>query len=71
MSVPFFTIRAADRAGIFLPGKYPRNLSIALIRWGKFIPRAEAKTMKPEEFFDNSIVQKIQTSGFIEQVNKR
>src|SRR5438034_104127 len=30
-----------------------------------------AKTMKPEEFFDNSIVQKIQASGFIEQVNKR
>jgi len=31
----------------------------------------KAKTMKPEEFFDNSIVQKIQASGFIEQVNKR
>ncbi len=30
-----------------------------------------AKQMKPEEFFDNSIVQKIQASGFIEQVNKR
>jgi NitT/TauT family transport system substrate-binding protein len=30
-----------------------------------------AKTMKPQEFFDNSIVQKIQASGFIEQVNKR
>ena len=30
-----------------------------------------AKTMKPEEFFDNSIVQKIQASGFIEQVNKK
>jgi NitT/TauT family transport system substrate-binding protein len=30
----------------------------------------KAKTMKPEEFFDNSIVQKIQASGFIEQVNK-
>jgi NitT/TauT family transport system substrate-binding protein len=29
-----------------------------------------AKQMKPEEFFDNSIVQKIQASGFIEQVNK-
>ena len=28
------------------------------------------KVMKPEEFFDNSIVQKIQASGFIEQVNK-
>ena len=31
----------------------------------------KAKTMKPEEFFDNSIVQKIHASGFIEQVNKR
>ena len=31
----------------------------------------KAKTMKPEEFFDNSIVEKIQASGFIEQVNKR
>jgi len=31
----------------------------------------KAKTMKPQEFFDNSIVQKIQASGFIEQVNKR
>lgn len=31
----------------------------------------KAKQMKPEEFFDNSIVQKIQASGFIEQVNKR
>lgn len=31
----------------------------------------KAKTTKPEEFFDNSIVQKIQASGFIEQVNKR
>ncbi len=31
----------------------------------------KAKTMKPEEFFDNSLVQKIQASGFIEQVNKR
>ena len=30
----------------------------------------KAKQMKPEEFFDNSIVQKIQASGFIEQVNK-
>jgi ABC-type nitrate/sulfonate/bicarbonate transport system substrate-binding protein len=30
-----------------------------------------AKQMKPEEFFDNSIVQKIQASGFIDQVNKR
>ncbi|HVO94610.1 MAG TPA: ABC transporter substrate-binding protein [Terriglobales bacterium] len=30
----------------------------------------KAKTMKPEEFFDNALVQKIQTSGFIEQVNK-
>jgi len=33
--------------------------------------RPKAKTMRPEEFFDNSIVQKIQASGFIEQVNKR
>jgi NitT/TauT family transport system substrate-binding protein len=31
----------------------------------------KAKQMKPEEFFDNSLVQKIQASGFIEQVNKR
>ena len=31
----------------------------------------KAKQMKPEEFFDNSIVQKIHASGFIEQVNKR
>ena len=31
----------------------------------------KAKQMKPEEFFDNSIMQKIQASGFIEQVNKR
>jgi NitT/TauT family transport system substrate-binding protein len=31
----------------------------------------KAKTMKPQEFFDNSIVQKIQGSGFIEQINKR
>ena len=31
----------------------------------------KAKTMKPEEFFDNSIVQKIQASGFIDQVNKK
>jgi hypothetical protein len=30
----------------------------------------KAKTMKPQEFFDNSIVQKIHASGFIEQVNK-
>jgi NitT/TauT family transport system substrate-binding protein len=30
----------------------------------------KAKQMKPEEFFDNSVVQKIQASGFIEQVNK-
>ncbi len=30
-----------------------------------------AKQMKPEEFFDNSLVQKIQASGFIEQVNKK
>jgi NitT/TauT family transport system substrate-binding protein len=31
----------------------------------------KAKQMKAEDFFDNSIVQKIQASGFIEQVNKR
>jgi ABC-type nitrate/sulfonate/bicarbonate transport system substrate-binding protein len=31
----------------------------------------KAKQMKPEEFFDNSLVQKIHASGFIEQVNKR
>ncbi len=31
----------------------------------------KAKQMKPIDFFDNSIVQKIQTSGFVEQVNKR
>lgn len=31
----------------------------------------KAKTTKPEEFFDNSIVEKIRASGFIEQVNKR
>ena len=28
-----------------------------------------AKTMKPQEFYDNSIVQKIQASGFIDTVN--
>jgi len=31
----------------------------------------KAKTMIPQEIFDNSIVQKIQGSGYIEQVNKR
>jgi NitT/TauT family transport system substrate-binding protein len=31
----------------------------------------KAKSMKPQEFYDNSIVQKISASGFIEQVNKR
>ena len=31
----------------------------------------KAKSFKAEDFFDNSIVQKIQSSGFIEQVNKR
>jgi len=31
----------------------------------------KAKQMKPEEFFDNALVQKIQASGFVEQVNKR
>jgi len=30
-----------------------------------------AKQMKPEEFFDNSLVQKIQAAGFIDSVNKR
>ena len=29
----------------------------------------KAKQMKPEEFFDNSLVQKIQASGFIDAVN--
>jgi hypothetical protein len=32
---------------------------------------ATAKSFKPEEFFDNSIVQKIQASGSIEQVNRK
>lgn len=31
----------------------------------------KAKTMKPQDFYDNSIIQKIQASGFIEQVNKK
>ena len=31
----------------------------------------KAKQMKPEEFFDNSLVQKIQAAGFIDSVNKR
>jgi ABC-type nitrate/sulfonate/bicarbonate transport system substrate-binding protein len=31
----------------------------------------KARQMKPEDFFDNSLVQKIQASGFIEQVNKK
>lgn len=31
----------------------------------------KAKTMKPQDFYDNSIVQKIQASGFIDQVNKK
>jgi ABC-type nitrate/sulfonate/bicarbonate transport system substrate-binding protein len=31
----------------------------------------KAKQMKPEDFFDNSLVHKIQASGFIESVNKR
>jgi len=30
-----------------------------------------AKQMKPEEFFDNSLVQKLQAAGFIDSVNKR
>jgi hypothetical protein len=29
----------------------------------------KAKQMKPTEFFDNSIVQKIQASGFVDAVN--
>src|SRR6266540_3365616 len=51
----FSPIRAADRAGMFLPGKYPRNLWIALIRWGKFIPRGRRHGVKrelQESFFD-------------------
>jgi NitT/TauT family transport system substrate-binding protein len=31
----------------------------------------KAKQAKAEEFFDNSLVQKIQLSGFVDQVNKR
>jgi ABC-type nitrate/sulfonate/bicarbonate transport system substrate-binding protein len=31
----------------------------------------KAKQMRPEDFFDNSLVQKIQASGFIDSVNKR
>ena len=31
----------------------------------------KAKSMKTQEFFDNSIIQKIAASGFIEQVNRR
>jgi len=31
----------------------------------------KAKAFKPEDFFDNTIMQKIQASGFIEQVNKK
>ena len=31
----------------------------------------KAKTMKPQEFYDNSIIQKLQASGFIDQVNKK
>jgi len=31
----------------------------------------KAKSMKPQEFFDNSIVQKIQASGFIDQINRK
>ena len=31
----------------------------------------KAKSLKPQDFFDNSIVQKIQASGFIDQVNKK
>jgi len=31
----------------------------------------KAKTMKAQEFYDNSIVQKLQASGFIDQINKK
>lgn len=31
----------------------------------------KAKTMKTQECFDNSIVQKIQAYGFIDPVNRR
>jgi hypothetical protein len=31
----------------------------------------KAKQLNAEDFFDNSLVQKIQASGFIEAVNKR
>jgi len=31
----------------------------------------KAKQMKPEEFYDNSLVQKIQASGFIDAVNRK
>ena len=31
----------------------------------------KAKLMKPQDFFDNSIVQKIEASGFIDQINKK
>jgi NitT/TauT family transport system substrate-binding protein len=31
----------------------------------------KAKQTNPEDFFDNSLVQKIQASGFVEAVNKR
>ena len=31
----------------------------------------KAKQLNPEDFFDNSLVQKIQASGFVEAVNKR
>jgi hypothetical protein len=34
------------------------------------VPKSpNAKQMKPEEFFDNVLVQKIQASGFIDAVN--
>ena len=31
----------------------------------------KAKQMKPEEFYDNSLVQKIQASGFIESLYRK
>lgn len=30
----------------------------------------DEKHMKPKEFFDNSLVQEIQASGFIDEVNR-
>jgi hypothetical protein len=41
---------SSDRAGMFLPGRYPRNLSIPLIRWGKFIPRGRRHGVNREVY---------------------